>query len=62
MNVSEIFEAIKEILRLEKKVEEAIENDQDKKRRKKLHKAAKKVLKTKKDSDLIAYRKLLFKL
>jgi len=62
MNINEIFEAIKEVLRLERKIEEAIENDQDKKRRKKLYKAARRALRSKSDSDLAAFRKLLFKL
>lgn len=62
MNLSEIIKLLEEIIRLEKEIENEIEKGTDARKRKKLQKAIKKVIKTKKDSDLARVRKLMFKL
>lgn len=53
INISEILKALDAIIKLEKQISEAVANEKDKKRRKKLAKAIA-------DRDVDALRKLLF--
>ena len=60
IDLGKIWEMVTAMIAAKNQIEASINKEKDAKRRKKLHKAINKALKTRKDSDLDALRKLIF--